>query len=109
MIPRSWLIGGLLAALVASNSFSLMRGKAWGERVCEARYAVARAKTQADLIREADRLALRAVELQQIEADLTARAQEAEDAARADFDPCRIPSDRSLQRLQTRWQRAGNP
>ena len=49
MIPRSWIIGAALTALVASNGYSLMRGKAWGERIANDRHAAAVAKLNANL------------------------------------------------------------
>lgn len=49
MIPRSWIIGAALAALVASNGYSLMRGKAWGERIVNERHAEAVKKLEDDL------------------------------------------------------------
>lgn len=37
MIPRSWIIGAALAALVVSNGVSFTRGKAWGQSIEKAR------------------------------------------------------------------------
>lgn len=49
MIPRSWIIGVALASLVASNGYSLMRGKSWGERIVNERHAEAVKKLEDDL------------------------------------------------------------
>jgi LPS O-antigen subunit length determinant protein (WzzB/FepE family) len=109
MIPRSWIISAALAALVLSNGASLMRGKAWGERVATARFTAAQARAQTEIFRAADALSMRAFALQEMETELSARAMEAEDAARRDFDPSRVPTADSLHRLETRWRGPASP
>lgn len=49
MIPRSWIIGAALAGLVASNGYSLVRGKAWGERIADDRHDAAVKALEASL------------------------------------------------------------
>ena len=57
MIGRGYIIGASLAALVLSNGYSLMRGKAWGERIANDRHMEAVMQLEADL-REVSNTAL---------------------------------------------------
>lgn len=49
MSVRGYIIAASVVALVASNGISLMRGKAWGERVADDRHAAAVEALEAEL------------------------------------------------------------
>ncbi|WP_092888296.1 hypothetical protein [Roseicitreum antarcticum] len=91
-------------AVAASYGATWWHGLSTGIDRTEERYRAAQDKVQADLFRSAEALSIRALELEQLDADLSARAMEAEDAARRDPDVCRIPSPDSLRRLEERWE-----
>ena len=109
LIPQLWLAGGALALLAATHGFVGYRAYNAGKSAEAARHAAVVAALQSRIVREADALSRRALELQQQEAELSARAMEAEDAARSDFDARRVPNPDSLRRLERRWGGAGSP
>jgi hypothetical protein len=94
----------LMAALGAGALGGVwMHGHRHGGLACEASHAAARAEVERRLMREAEALSLRTLELAEARDALAARAREMEDAARADPDDCRLPASDSLLRLRRRW------
>ncbi|WP_068305265.1 hypothetical protein [Pararhodobacter sp. CCB-MM2] len=89
-----WLITSLAAGGI---------GWSWCGSRAAAALATLQAAQQAELIDAGDALSRREYELRQAHDALAVRAMEHEDDARADPDPCRLPSADSLQRLRTRW------
>lgn len=78
-------------------------GWSWRGSRATAALATMQAAQQAGLIEAAESLSRREYDLRLAHDALAARAQEHEDAARADPDPCRHPDPDSLQRLRARW------
>lgn len=103
MLQTPWLALSLVGFLLATHIGALGLGSRLGERAADARHEAARQATEERLFREADRLSELALELDRAQDELRARAREAEDAARLDFDVCRVPSADSLHRLRRRW------
>lgn len=93
----------LALILIASHGASYGFGRLDGGRAVEARHAAARERTQRSLFRAAEAVSQRALELDRALDVQRTRAMEAEDEARANPDPCRLPAPDSLQRLQRRW------
>lgn len=89
--------------LIASHGASYGYGRLEGGRAAEAGHLAAQQRTQRALFRVAEDVSLRALELDRALNAQRTRAQEAEDDARANPDPCRLPASDSLRRLQRRW------
>lgn len=92
-----WLLTAIGAGVV---------GWSWRGSRAAAALATMQAAQQAELIEAAESLSRREYDLRLAHDALAARAQEHEDAARADPDPCRLPDPDSLQRLRARWDSA---
>lgn len=93
----------LALILLLSHGASYGYGRLDGGRIAEARQAAAQARTQRALFRAAEEVSQRALELNSALDAQRTRAMEAEDDARANPDPCRLPAPDSLHRLQRRW------
>jgi len=89
--------------LIASHGASYGYGRLDGGRAAEARHAADQLRTQRELFRVAEDLSLRALDLDRAMDAQRTRAMEAEDAARANPDVCRLPAPDSLHRLDRRW------
>lgn len=99
----AWIWPVAILALVASHGVAFRTAWSWrGDREA-ARQAAAVARQQDAIFRAAESLSRVEYDLRLRNDALSARAQEHEDAARADPDPCRLPATGSLQRLRTRW------
>ncbi|SMP32269.1 hypothetical protein [Shimia sagamensis] len=93
----------VVAGGVALSVFTGWQGYRAGNAACEAANAAALRDTQSDLFDLADRLSVTSARLVAEEAVQTVKSEGIEHEARNDFDPCRVPSDSSLQRLKRRW------
>lgn len=93
----------VVAGGVALSVFTGWQGYRAGKAVCEAANAAALRDTQSDLFDVADQLSVTNARLVAQEAAQQALSEGIEDEARKDVDPCRVPSDASLQRLKRRW------
>jgi len=104
LMPSPWVILAAVALLSGSYAY----GRHGGVAATEARYVAAQQALQRDLFRAAELASAASAKLETYRADQAALARRAEDEARADVDPCRVPAAGSLRRLETRW-RATNP
>ena len=103
-LSRLWLFGGLFFAALSVGYAVYSNGYSAGEAAVRAEVEEQRRQLQTELDGLADQLTITAKELATARAELKARANLLEDAARADPDAInRVPSADSLQRLEQRW------
>jgi uncharacterized membrane protein len=109
MTLRGYLAIGTVLALLVSHAWVARQAFDSGVASVRVEVMAAQAQAQAALIRAADAVSMQALDVLKQQAALTVRAREAEDAARANPDPCRVPTADSLRRLETRWEQPPIP
>lgn len=97
------VLASVLAGGVVLSAFVGWQGYLAGKSACEASNAAALRNTQSELFDVADQLSVTNARIVAQEAAQHALSEGIENEARHDVDPCRVPSDASLQRLQRRW------
>lgn len=102
-MPSARFLLAVVAFVLIASGISGWQGYRAGKTFCEAANAAALHETQTDLFDVADQLSVTNARLVAQEAAQKAKSEGIENEARHDVDPCRVPSDASLQRLQRRW------
>ena len=100
--PRALAVLGLV--LLGTHGLTAHRAWHWSKQIVEARVAAEAARTTDDLAEATETARIAQAALQRERQARKALIERIEDDTRADpLAPHRLPSDRSLQRLQLRW------